>query len=108
MSEVFGSSATVAMTGCSGGLRIAVCWWLCCSTGACMMGGISSAVDTHLVRGRICWLVQVDAAIGDVVLEGPPQRGVASRDGRVVPCADVELVIVLQQQGPLGCVQYQG
>lgn len=41
-------------------------------------------------------------------LEGPLQGGVAGGDGGVVARADVQLVIVLQQQGPLAGVQGGG
>lgn len=42
---------------------------------------------THLVGGGVGWLVQVDAAVRHIILEGAPQGGVAGWDGRVVACA---------------------
>ena len=59
----------------------------------------------HLVRRRVGRLVQVDHAILEVFLERPLERRVPVGDGRVVAGAHVELVIVLEQQRPLGGVE---
>jgi hypothetical protein len=56
----------------------------------------------HLVRRRVCRLVQVDHAVLEVLLQRPLERRVPRGDGRVVARAHAELVVILEQQRPLG------
>ena len=61
-----------------------------------------------LVRGRVRGLVEVDDTVADVVYERTLERGVAGGDGSVVTGTDVEAVVVLEEEGPLGCVDGGG
>lgn len=58
-----------------------------------------------LVAGRVAWLVKVDDAVADVIFEWAAQRRVAGWDWCIVPSADVELVVVFEQDWPLGGVK---
>ena len=62
----------------------------------------------NLVRGRVGWFVEVYDTVGKVVLQLALQRRRPGRDRGVVPRADVQLVVVLQQQWPRGGVDDVG
>lgn len=53
------------------------------------------------VRGGIRGLVEVDDAVGDVVLEGTGEGGGSGGNGRVVACADVEIGVVSEEEWPV-------
>lgn len=61
------------------------------------------------VRGKIGFLVMKvgshKSGPTPVRLDGALEGGVAAGDGRVVRRADVQLVVVLQEEGPLAGVQ---
>lgn len=57
------------------------------------------------MRGRIGRLVQVDDSIPDIIIKGAFERRMASRDRGVVTSADIELVVILEQDGPFGGVE---
>mmetsp|Transcript_944 Transcript_944/g.1207 ORF Transcript_944/g.1207 Transcript_944/m.1207 type:complete len:241 (+) Transcript_944:1720-2442(+) len=59
----------------------------------------------HLVTGGVGGLVKIDYTVAYVVEDWALERRAAVRDRRVVPRADVELVVVLEQQRPLGRVE---
>nr|CAB3455082.1 unnamed protein product [Digitaria exilis] len=59
----------------------------------------------HLVGGRVGWLVEVDDAVAEVLGEGALERRVAGGERGVVSGADVEAVVVLQEQRPCGGVE---
>ena len=53
-----------------------------------------------LVRRRVSGLVQVDAPVLDILIQWTLERRAAARYGCVVRGADVQLIIVLQEQRP--------
>ena len=55
-----------------------------------------------LVGGWVGGLVQVDAAVAHVLPPRALQRGVSRGDGGVVASADVQAVIVLEEERPGG------
>jgi len=57
-----------------------------------------------LVRGGVSGLVEVEDAVFEVFREGAFEGGVAGGDGGVVAGADVESVVVFEEDGPLGGV----
>ena len=57
-----------------------------------------------LVGGGVGGLVEVDDAVFEVFGEGAFEGGVAGGDGGVVAGADVEAVVVFEENGPLGGV----
>ena len=58
------------------------------------------------VAARVRRLVQVDDPVRQIILQVSLEWGGPGRDRGVVPGADVEFVVVLQQQRPLGSVHY--
>ena len=52
-------------------------------------------IEAHLVRRGVGRLVQVDDATANILCNGPLERRAARRQRRVVPRANVQLVIVL-------------
>eukprot|EP00983_Pelagomonas_calceolata_P041269 1137998-Pelagomonas_calceolata.AAC.8 len=58
----------------------------------------------HFMRGGVGGLVQVHTAVGHVLLERTLEGRIAGGDGGVVPGTHIQLVIVLEQEGPLGGV----
>lgn len=58
--------------------------------------------------GGIGGFVEVEDAVTDVVLERAFEGGMAGGERRVVASSDVEAVVVLEQDGPLGGVQGRG
>lgn len=60
---------------------------------------------TYLVRGRVGRLVEVDHAVPNVLLQLALQRGAPARDGGVPRRSALQLVVVPQQQRPLGRLQ---
>lgn len=69
----------------------------------------SSTVDsrqyTYLVRRRVGRLVEVDHSVPHVLLQLALQGGATARDGHVVRRSALEVIVVAEQQGPLGRVQ---
>lgn len=61
--------------------------------------------SNDLVRRRVRRLVKVDASGLDVRLEVALEGRATGRDGREVAGADEQLVVVLQQEGPLARVE---
>lgn len=59
----------------------------------------------HLVGRRIRRLVEVDDSVPHVLLELALQRGAPAGDRRVVRRSALEVVVVAEQQGPLGRVE---
>ena len=59
-----------------------------------------------LVGGRVGGLVEVEDAVFEVLGEGALQGGVAGGDGGVVAGADIETLIVFEEDGPLGGVDW--
>ena len=57
-----------------------------------------------LVGGRVGGLVEVEDAVFEVLGEGALQGGVAGGNGGVVAGADVEALVVFEENGPLGGV----
>lgn len=55
--------------------------------------------------GRIGRLVQVDDSIPDIIIKGAFERRMASRDRGVVTGADIELVVIFEEEGPFGGVE---
>jgi hypothetical protein len=72
----------------------------------------SSQDSTHprydFVRRWVGWLVQVDDAVPNVVLQVTFEWGTADWNRRVMTGADVEAVIVAEEEGPLGSVYRRG
>eukprot|EP01085_Mycamoeba_gemmipara_P002502 Mycagemm_TRINITY_DN9666_c0_g2::TRINITY_DN9666_c0_g2_i1::g.2502::m.2502 type:complete len:129 gc:universal TRINITY_DN9666_c0_g2_i1:391-5(-) len=62
----------------------------------------------HLVRRRVRRLIEIDDTIAYVVIEGALQRRVTVREWCVVTSAHVQLVVVLQKQGPLSTIKCRG
>ena len=62
----------------------------------------------HLVRARVCRLVEVENAALDVLRQRALQRGRSEGQRGVVVGANVELVEVLEQQRPVGGVKGLG
>lgn len=58
-----------------------------------------------LVRTRIRRFVQINVPGTNVVLDGAVQRRRTERQRRVMICAHIQFVNVLQQQWPFRCVQ---
>ncbi|GJN24651.1 hypothetical protein PR202_gb12403 [Eleusine coracana subsp. coracana] len=77
--------------------------------GAAVAGllGAEDALDPghHLVGGRVGGLVEVDDAVAEVLGERALQRRVARGERGVVAGADVEAVVVLQEERPGGGVE---
>lgn len=69
---------------------------------------LQDALDPRddLVRTRIGRFVQIDVARLDVLLDVAVERGRAKRQRCVVIGADVQLVKVLEQQRPLGRLEF--
>ena len=59
----------------------------------------------HLVGGGVGRLVEVDDAVAEVLGDGALQRGVAGGERGVVAGADVEAVVVLEEERPGGGVE---
>mmetsp|Transcript_12712 Transcript_12712/g.32400 ORF Transcript_12712/g.32400 Transcript_12712/m.32400 type:complete len:232 (+) Transcript_12712:697-1392(+) len=58
----------------------------------------------NLMRGRVGRFVEIDYAISDVVVEGSLEGCTAKGIWNIVASADVQFVVVLQQQRPLARV----
>lgn len=54
-----------------------------------------------LVGGRVGGFIEVEDAVLEVLSEGAFERGVTGGDGGVVSGADVETVVVFEEDGPL-------
>ena len=69
--------------------------------------GAEDALDPgdHLVGGRVRRLVEVDDAVTEMLGEGALERRVAGGERGVVAGADVEAVVVLEEERPGGGVE---
>ncbi|URE22934.1 hypothetical protein MUK42_17056 [Musa troglodytarum] len=62
----------------------------------------------HLMGGRVGGLVEVEDAVAEVLRERPLQRGVPGGERRVVAGADIEAVVVLEEDRPRRGVDGRG